>query len=228
MKRLRRLLAVGLALCLGYLLAAAIGGLVPGPVLNSPATEPAGQTQGIMLISGPIHYDIALPLTPATRAAFADLTETGMAVADPNARWLLVGWGAREFYTTAGGYADVSAKAVWRAIVGDASVLRVDLLGEIPASHDFPRIELNAAQYDRLVQAVANSFQRTADGTPVRLGTPGFTTTDGFYAAQGRFSLFRTCNTWVSRVLRASGVAFGVWTPTPYAVTLSLKHFHAL
>lgn len=54
---------------------------------------------------------------------------------------------------------------------------------------------------------------------------PGFGPTDRFFAAHGRFDILRTCNTWISDMLRAAGLRFGAWTPTPYAVTLSLVRF---
>ncbi len=46
--------------------------------------------------------------------------------------------------------------------------------------------------------------------------------TDGFYSAVGRFHVLSTCNDWVGQKLADAGLAFGVWTPTPYGVTLSL------
>jgi hypothetical protein len=42
-----------------------------------------------------------------------------------------------------------------------------------------------------------------------------------FYEANSHFSIFRTCNVWIAEVLRGAGVPMGIWTPTPYSVSLS-------
>ena len=96
---------------LGLGLALVAGALWPGP-LGRVATP--GEAR-IGLVPGPIHTDILLPLTPVLRRDFAFLVRRGLPVDDPRARWLVVGWGAAEFHTSAGRYQDIRAGAVWRA-----------------------------------------------------------------------------------------------------------------
>jgi hypothetical protein len=50
----------------------------------------------------------------------------------------------------------------------------------------------------------------------------GFSMTDVFYSAVGRFHVLSTCNVWVGQKQADAGFGLGIWTPTPYAVTLSL------
>ena len=173
------------------------------------------------MIRGPIHHDLLLSITSARRD-FDWLASRGIALEHPEAEWLVVGWGAREFYTSTGTYRDVAPRSVWRAITGDASVIRVDLAGSVP--EDWPTLHLTDAQYLGLVTAITDSF---ADGdTTNSMDHPGFSDWDRFFPAKGRFHLFNTCNVWVGDVLRRAGVRFGGWTPTPYAVTLSWRLFH--
>ena len=211
----------GFGLLLGalaaYLVAAALGGLIPGPVA---AVEEVGADSGsveIGLLYGPIHVDFVLPATDETRAELGFAADAGVPLDHPGVRHLLVGWGAREFYTTAGTFADITAGATLRAVTGDASVLRVDAIGALPPGFELPRLRLTGAQYSALLAAIAD----TATG-PAIAGA-GFTGSDGFVEAAERFHLLRTCNTWVSRMLRAAGVPAGIWTPTPYAVRLGLR-----
>lgn len=212
LRGLRRLITgFGLAV-LAFLAAGAAGGLLPGRT----ADLPTGDTVEIALLYGPIHVDFLLPATAETREAFGFAATAGVLVAHPDVRHLLVGWGARDFYTTAGTFADITAGATLRAITGDRSVLRIDVIGDFPQGFDPPRLQLSQAQYAALLDAIA----ATASG-PAILGA-GHTGTDGFFEAAGRFHLFRTCNTWVSRMLRQAGVPAGIWTPTPYAVRLGL------
>lgn len=206
-----------------YLLAAAAGAVIPGRVQEASAKD--GPPVTILLVAGPIHYDVLLPLTAETRAAFAPLGPHGLPVDAPGAEWLIIGWGAREFYTTTGSYADLSLAAVWRSFTGDASVLRVDVAGPLRAGLDLPAATLTAGQYSQLLAAISDSFRRDRAGALVPIPGPGFGPTDRFFAAHGRFDILRTCNTWISDMLRAADLRFGAWTPTPYAVTLSLARF---
>ncbi|MEM6389234.1 MAG: DUF2459 domain-containing protein, partial [Pseudomonadota bacterium] len=84
-------------------------------------------------------------------------------------------------------------------MTGDASVLRVDAWGGLPEGFPMTEITLSGAQYFALVQAIAGSISGGA------IEGAGFTTTDGFLEAEGRFHIFATCNTWVGRMLREAG-----------------------
>ncbi|MBO6603427.1 MAG: DUF2459 domain-containing protein [Roseicyclus sp.] len=213
-RTLRRVALAPVLIICAYLAAAIIGALIPGPVAEMP--RDGAQSVEIGLIGGPIHYDFLLPATAESRAALSDAEAAGVPVRHPLVAHFLVGWGARAFYTTAGSYADITDTALARAVAGDGSVLRVEALGIVPPGFDYARISLTWAQYDALLAAIA----ATSTGVPV----PGasFTEADGFLEARGRFHIFRTCNTWISTMLRAAGVEAGIWTPTPYAVRLSL------
>ena len=216
-KPIKRLFKQGafaaLFVVVGYLGAALVGAFVPGPR----SEYPAGDTVSVYLLRGPIHYDILLPLDEALRARFDWL---GLDFDHPGAGGLLFGWGGRDFYTTTGTYRDVSARAVWRGVTGDSSVMRVALTGPLQADWPVERLAISPTQFEALLNVLEDSF---ADRTP--LPVAGFSDFDAFYAAEGRFHIFRTCNVWVGATLRAAGIPFGAWTPVPYAVTLSARRF---
>jgi len=215
-----RLLALLVSLPLIYLAAGFAGALIAA----GPQGDAEGGSYRVGLLRGPIHYDFLLPLDAATQSRFAFAeAQKGVPLSHPDARWIVIGWGSRAFYTTAGTYADVTAGAVWTAATGDAAVMRVDALGEIPP--DAPGVRwlyLSPAQYARLAAGLRGSFAEDGAGVPVPLAEAGFTGTDGFWQGTGHFSLFRTCNVWVGDQLRAAGLRFGLWTPTPQSVDLAL------
>ena len=204
---------------IAYAVAALAGAVIPGRVAETSWVSAGGPPVTIGLVSGPIHVDFVLPATSETRAAFFPALAAGVPIFAPDARVFVVGWGARDFYTTAGTFRDIEAGAVLRAVTGDASVLRVDAWGGLPEGFPMTEITLSGAQYFALVQAIAGSISGGA------IEGAGFTTTDGFLEAEGRFHIFSTCNTWVGRMLREAGQPFGAWTPTPYAVRLSARWF---
>lgn len=208
-----------LSLLLGAaLLALALGVLIPRP-LWSPQDD-AGQGDRILLLSGPIHTDIALPLDARSRDRFAFLAPA-LPLDHPGAEWLILGWGGRAFYLETPTWADLRPGPVLRALTLDSSVLHVDLAGPIPADHPAVRpLDLSPEARDRLESAILASFAQ-ADGLPI----PGhsYNGRDRFYEARGRFNLLLGCNTWTASMLRAAGLRTGWWTPLPRTLLASLR-----
>lgn len=68
------------------------------------------RSHAVYLINGPIHYDFTLPLDDEVRIALSALNYPALDAAD--AQTLIIGWGARTFYTTVGCYSDVSGSAI--------------------------------------------------------------------------------------------------------------------
>lgn len=189
---------------------------------------PNGQTGGqtgpgtgpvtVHLVTGPIHYDFLLPADAATRAAFGFANAAGLPMEAEAVEWLVVGWGAEAFYTQTGTWRDLKPGPLWKAVTGDASVLRVALagrLGDLPVQS----LHLTHAEYHRLREAILQSLAQPAKAAP------GHGDWDRFFAAKGRFHLLRTCNVWIGDVMERAGLRFGRWTPLPFAVTLSLRVF---
>jgi hypothetical protein len=78
-----------------------------------------------------------------------------------------------------------------------------------PPSEFFPgadivAIELSSGGMESLSRFVARAYARDAAGQPIELGA-GLYPGSRFYAARGRYSLVRTCNTWIAEGLRAGG-----------------------
>ncbi len=158
-----------------------------------------------------------MPLTPDLRARLAFAEPAGVPVRHPGAEWLIFGWGSRAFYTTAGTYADITPGPVFTAATGDAAVIRLDVAGPLSPHPNLRYLDLSEPQYLALIAGLLQAF-----AAETALDHPGFTGTDAFFPAKGRFHLFRTCNVWVGQTLRASGIPFGIWTPANWSVSLSL------
>ncbi|MDB5663952.1 TIGR02117 family protein [Cypionkella sp.] len=218
---MRRLLwAITAIICLPLLYFAAgfVGALIPGKY----ADLPQGTDVLIGLARAPIHYDFLLPMSPELRARYGFAESAGVPVQAPQAEWLLVGWGSEAFYTTAGSYGDMKPGAVWTAITGDKAVLHLDVAGDVSGVDGIEYLTLSEAQYAALLASLDANFQRDQIGAPLPLPAH-FNDHDAFFAANGHFSLLYPCNAWLGKTLRAAGVPFGIWTPTPQAVELSLR-----
>ena len=87
--------------CLGYFLALVIilvvaGCLIPRPFFQNNLV--GDKSVEILVISNPIHTDIAIQATPETLAEFSFLADSGMPLDNPNMQWIMLGWGGRAFY----------------------------------------------------------------------------------------------------------------------------------
>lgn len=194
-----------------------LGTVVPRPFF-------AGDVSGvrdreILLLSNPIHTDIALPVDDDLRQVFSELQEGGSAVNHPAAAYLVFGWGGRSFYTETPTWADLKPMPVLRSLTLDRSVMHVDVTGDFPADlAGVKRLRISEAGYRRLVTAIRASFLRDdgRDGGKVRLiSGVSYGLTDAFFEAKGRFNALVGCNTWSAAMLRQAGIRTGWWTPLP-------------
>lgn len=209
-------MAWGLGPVLLYFGLAVLGAIIPHGDRADINSDDA--THDIILVAGLIHYDILLPADDATLAAFGFVKDANVPLDNPLVRWVAIGWGSEAFYTTTGSYANLTVPTVWKALTGDAGVIRFEVTGTLPVHPRLRRVRVSDAQ----LNALRASIRADLDPAPNALPLDGFSQTDAFYPAAGRFNVFRTCNVWVADKLADAGLGFGAWTPTPYAVTLSL------
>jgi uncharacterized protein (TIGR02117 family) len=121
---------------------------------------------------------------------------------DPGRRYLEVGWGDRDYYPAPRFNLWYGFKALaWPT----PSVLHVAGFDEPPARY-FPASEvvelrLTRAGFEGLLTYIAASFEPNPQ--PI---APALYASGAFYPSREKFHLFKTCNVWVARGLRAAGI----------------------
>lgn len=189
-----------------YLLAALAGSLIPA---NRDWREPADGITIFVETNG-VHTAIVLPVKAAGLDWNRLIRPEHLGRPELSGNHLGFGWGHREFYLETPRWADLRIGTAARAMMGRGSTLmHVEHLSH-PQATDYRRaIRVTPAQYQRLGAYILASFDRKAIDRPIA----GYEEDDLFYAAHGRYSLFRTSNEWTGAALRQAGIRMGIWTP---------------
>ncbi|MBX5160133.1 MULTISPECIES: TIGR02117 family protein [unclassified Rhizobium] len=204
----------------------ACGSFIPRPLIAPVKASSVAATHRILLLSGPIHTDIAIPLDEEARSAFSFLVDDGFPLGHPDAEWLIVGWGGRAFYLETPTWAELKPLPVLRALTIDRSVLHVDLAGHItePQSSVAP-FDVSDDQLARLRNFISDSFVRDA-GSVVPIPDAGYGEIDRFFEAKGYFNALFGCNTWTAAALRSAGLRTGLWNAFPQSLRLSVAVYN--
>ncbi len=210
--------AIGFLVLLG--LTVFLGAAIP----RNRASVAAEQGVRIWVLAGSIHTDL---IVPARHQAWdwTDLvSRDDVRLADPSLDHLALGWGDRTFYLETRTWGDVKLGNVASAFVGlDETAMHVEWFpGGWQTSPTCRSLVLTEEQYGRLCRFMKASFRLDREGRAQRIDAPGYREADAFYEANGRYSVYRTCNTWTGEALAYAGVKVGVWTPTPWSVLYHL------
>ena len=125
----------------------------------------------------------------------------------PEALYLEVGWGDRDFYQTPRAGLGILLQA---ALKSPASVLFVIGLPTAVTRYfpyaDILEIPLSQRALEELVRFIHATYKRDVTGQTVPLGPGHNHRYSMFYRAEGDYSLFNTCNSWISKALQAAGL----------------------
>jgi hypothetical protein len=160
-------------------------------------TEPRDAV--IYVIAGGWHTELALPVSTIS-APLATL-EPGFG----NARYLVFGWGARDYYMARDPDSRICCGRSFRdrqSSLSSRCKSRRRRLSALPTSlpSRYRGVARNAFR-----NSFGNTLAKDAEGVSQRVGTgpyPGSV----FYASTGTFDLAHTCNTWTAEALQAAGL----------------------
>lgn len=125
----------------------------------------------------------------------------------PEALYLEVGWGDRDFYQAPKAGLGLLLQAALRS---PASVLFVIGMPTTVTQY-FPRgeiieIPLSRRGLEALATFVHATYKRDETGQTIPVGHGNWHKHSTFYLAEGEYSLFNTCNTWTAKALQVAGL----------------------
>jgi uncharacterized protein (TIGR02117 family) len=157
----------------------------------------APPTEAIYVISGGWHTELGLPLEALSGPLGALKPDF------PNARYLVFGWGARDYYMAQ----NAGIGDLLRAITPGPAVMLVIPLQISPeaffgASNVFA-LPAPPEGIRRLSQFLWDYLAVDQEESPRRIGTGPYPRSV-FYTSTGTYNLGHTCNTWTAEALRAA------------------------
>jgi uncharacterized protein (TIGR02117 family) len=211
---------------LTYLLLALLLGLLPVNREWKPTPPEAGGVT-VWLRTNGVHAELVLPAEHPYdwRAELppAEVVDAARLARPPALEWIAFGWGDRAFFIQTRTWDDLRTGTAASALLGlGPAAMYVDYIAR-PQDYRAQRIDLSAAQYERLVAGLRAGFARDAAGRPVRIDDPGYFDSDAFYEGTGRYTAWLTCNEWIRRVLAGAGVRTAAWAPFDKALFWQLR-----
>lgn len=125
----------------------------------------------------------------------------------PDAEYLEVGWGDKDYYQTPDAHL---GRILMAALLPTSSVLHVVGFNG-PVQAYFPNseiigIELSSAEFENLARTIGASFARDKAGKIRSLGH-GLYGNSRFFQSRETYHLFNNCNVWTARMLRSAGLS---------------------
>lgn len=161
-----------------------------------------------------VHTDIIVPARSNIKDWTIDFPAINTKSKDTNFDRIAIGWGDKGFYLETPSWAELKASTALKASIGaSGSAIHATYCNNMKVSETCKSIYLSTAQYQQLVDYINQSLQRNENNSTILIPTKGlYGIHDAFYEANGRYSIFYSCNTWSNNALKACGQKACLWT----------------
>jgi uncharacterized protein (TIGR02117 family) len=169
----------------------------------------------IYILTNGVHTDLVLPVRNEQVDWSKQLPFENTTGKDTTAGFIAFGWGDKGFYLETPTWADLKFSTAFKAATGlSHSAIHATYYRRLNEGKDCIKLEIDSAQYARLVKYIQDTFDKDANGNCIHIVTnANYGSTDAFYEAKGSYHLFHTCNTWANNGLKSCGQKACLWTP---------------
>lgn len=180
-------------------------------IRREPGTKPEVT---IYIKTNGVHTHIVVPTRNEQMDWSREIKFANTASADATGKYLGLGWGDKGFYLETPDWADLKVSVALKAAFAlGTTAIHATYYDELVEDKSCRKIMISKEQYARLVTYITNSLQKDPAGQFIPISTnANYGKTDAFYEANGKYNIFRTCNTWANIALKASGQKCCLWT----------------
>jgi uncharacterized protein (TIGR02117 family) len=170
----------------------------------------------IFISTNGVHLDIIIPTAVISKSLAKDLNYTD------TDRYLSFGWGDENFYINTPTWGDLTVSNAVNAMFFKSPTL-IHLTRYKHKRKDWISIKLDDQKLAQLHSYLTKSFNLLEDNSKVLLPNMGYSNNDDFYKANGIYSCFKTCNSWVNEALKTSNLKACYWTPFDFGLINKYK-----
>ncbi len=165
----------------------------------------------IYLNTNGVHLDIVIPKENIDSIILSGLKLNG------NENYLSFGWGDENFYINTPTWGDLTFNNAFSAMfLKSTTLMHVTRYKE--KRSDWIVIKINESELKNLNTYIQNTFKTNVNGMKIILENQGYSSMDEFYKSKGSYSCFNTCNSWVNKGFKESGLKSCYWTPFDFGL----------
>lgn len=209
MRLLKKLLKIILYILMVPVTYMVIALILTAITVNTDVTGPATD-KTVYLNTNGVHLEVIIPVKDMATNLREDLSIN-------NANYIAFGWGEENFYVNTPTWADLTFKNAFRSLFLKNSTL-MHLTRYDRERPGWTVVKLSANQLQTLNAYILNTFKTEANHSKIILEGMGYGYNDDFYKANGRYSCFKTCNSWVNSAFKQSGLRSCYWTPFDFGL----------
>ncbi|HCJ7726726.1 TPA: TIGR02117 family protein [Citrobacter freundii] len=172
----------------------------PQAIALKTQTSPANGLHEIYIVNHGWHTGIIAP------AHNVDAVLPQLKLRFPQGQWYEIGWGDKGFYQAQ----EITTKLTLQAMFwSSGAVMHVVTFSQKPgryfAGEEINELTLDDNQFNNLMRYIGRSFAYDDNDNliPLKHGIYG---DSQFYAANGRYGIFNTCNKWTAKALVSAGM----------------------
>ncbi|MCK5279262.1 MAG: TIGR02117 family protein [Cyclobacteriaceae bacterium] len=165
----------------------------------------------IYLSTNGIHLEIIIPVNDLNIELKKNIECT------PDEKYFSFGWGDENFYLNTPTWGDLTFRNAFKAMFLKGSTL-IHLTRSRKVENSWTKVIINESQLKKLNQYISKSFKKDENGNKIIIANSGYSVNDDFYKANGNFSCFKTCNTWVNNAFKESNLKSCLWTPFDFGL----------
>ena len=165
----------------------------------------------IYLNTNGVHLDIIIPSENMDESLLKGLEQRS------RDRFYSFGWGDENFYINTPTWGDLTFNNAFTALFLDSSTL-IHVTRYSKVRTDWIVIKISENELEKLNTYILNSFKINEEGHKISIPYAGYSSTDNFYIAEGSYSCFKTCNSWVNNAFKESGLESCLWTPFDFGL----------
>lgn len=167
----------------------------------------------IFIRTNGVHTDIVVPIKNEIKDWSEEIQFQQTKSKDSIMNYLSFGWGDKGFYLDTPTWADLKASTAFNASFGlGESAMHTTFYRTIKQGDDCVKLIISKQDYQLLVHYIEDSFERNKNSLPIFITATTYGNNDSFYEANGKYSLFFTCNTWANNALKSANQKAAFWT----------------